>query len=86
MVGPVSVSRDVRHQDAMKIFLRVLKTAACFFGGVVAASILFLVAALFVFGLHDPDRQMHFIKRWIPFVWFFGAACGGWIVYRSGKA
>jgi hypothetical protein len=70
----------------MKIFLRVLRITACLFGGVVAASILFLLATTFAFGLHDADREFRFIEHWIPFVWFIGAVCGGLIVYRSERS
>jgi hypothetical protein len=70
----------------MKIIRKVLKIVACLFGGVVAASVLFLVATLLVFGLHDADREIRFIRQWIPFVWFFGAVLGGIVVYRSERS
>jgi hypothetical protein len=67
----------------MKILWRVLKLAACIFGGIVAASFLFVVAI--VFGVHDADQQFKIIEHWIPVTWFFGAVCGGLIVYGSER-
>jgi len=67
----------------MKILWRVLKIAACIFGGIVAASFLFVVAI--VFSVHDADQQFGIIEHWIPVIWILGAACGGLIVYRSER-
>jgi hypothetical protein len=67
----------------MKIFLRILKIIACIFGGGVAASVILLVVVSLV--SRDPDQQMRLLDRWIWFVRFFGAVCGGLIVYRSER-
>jgi hypothetical protein len=71
--------------DKMKVLRRILKIAACIFGSVVAASLLFIAATLIIFG-RDFDRQTRLIEQWIPFVWGCGAVCGGLIAYRSERS
>jgi hypothetical protein len=70
----------------MKTFLRVLKFAACLFGGVVAASLVFVSVTVAAFGLHGGNHLFGVIDRWIPFVWIFGAAFGAWAAYVSERS
>jgi hypothetical protein len=59
--------------------------ALCLFGGVVAASFLFIVATVLSFDLRDQEGASRVIVQWTPSVWFIGAAFGAAVVYRSQR-
>src|SRR5271154_4152799 len=65
----------------MKQCLRILKWAACLYGGGVAVSFLTVVSTAFYFGLHDPEGAVAFLNVWVPILGGLGVVIGGLIVF-----
>jgi len=68
----------------MKSVVRVVKGVACIFGGACAAAFAACVVALLLFGLHDLERIVPFLK-WIRVAAGLSAAAGAFIVFRSER-
>ncbi len=69
----------------MKQLMRIAKWLLCVFGGASAAAFLVCLLVVLVFGLHDPEGTVSFLRIWTRAAGVLGAATGALIVFRSER-
>jgi hypothetical protein len=69
----------------MKQCLRILKWAACLYGGAVAAMLLTVGPTLFFIGLYAPEKTESLLGVWNLVAGVLGAVMGACVVLRSER-